>query len=129
MRNERVVEVAVPDRALRAGHACRSDGPGDWLASASGEVSRELGAGSASGASDAPLHAFLTAKDVMARYGWGRTKGYQMLRSRGFPRPVGRDRYRLDSIMAWEDAQIKDVVITVPSLPPRKRKGSNAMTT
>jgi hypothetical protein len=32
-----------------------------------------------------PRHVFLTAKEVIVRYGWGRTYGYQMLKSTGFP--------------------------------------------
>lgn len=78
-----------------------------------------------------PRHMFLTAKEVIARYGWGRTKGYQMLRQRGFPRPVGRDRYRLDALMAWEDRQLTqdeppgteagDSGTLALAFPPRKR--------
>ena len=29
-----------------------------------------------------PRHVFLDAHDVMARYGWGKTKGYQNLKDR-----------------------------------------------
>ena len=36
----------------------------------------------------------------------GRTKGYRMLRSDGFPRPIGGDRYRLDTLVAWENSQL-----------------------
>lgn len=70
-----------------------------------------------------PASAFLTAIEVIARYGWGRTKGYRMLRSEGFPRPIGGDRYRLDTLIAWENAQLVAARPTkpVPSLPPRKR--------
>lgn len=78
-----------------------------------------------------PRHTFLTAKEVIARYGWGRTKGYQMLRQRGFPRSVGRDRYRLDALMAWEDRQlaqdeppvaaVADAGTLAFAFPPRKR--------
>ncbi len=53
-----------------------------------------------------PRHTFLTAREVIARYGWGRTKGYQVLRRRDFPQPVAGDRYRLDTLMAWEDSQL-----------------------
>ena len=74
-----------------------------------------------------PLHNFLTAQDVIARYGWGRTKGYQMLRSRGFPRPIGRDRYRLDSLIVWEDAQISEARPAPPSLPARKRRSATGV--
>lgn len=50
-----------------------------------------------------PRHTFLTSQEVLDRYRWKRTKGYEMLRSPGFPRPVA-NRYRLDSLLAWEDA-------------------------
>lgn len=79
------------------------------------------------GAASDPLHMFLTAQQVIARYGWGRTKGYQMLRSRGFPRPVGRDRYRLDSLLVWESAQISEAKPALPSLPPRKRRSGTGL--
>lgn len=70
-----------------------------------------------------PASAFLTALEVIARYGWGRTKGYRMLRSEGFPRPIGGDRYRLDTLIAWENAQLAAArpAKPAPSLPPRKR--------
>ena len=70
-----------------------------------------------------PASAFLTALEVIARYGWGRTKGYRMLRSDSFPRPIGGDRYRLDTLIAWENAQLAAARPSkpVPSLPPRKR--------
>lgn len=70
-----------------------------------------------------PASAFLTALEVIARYGWGRTKGYRMLRSEEFPRPIGGDRYRLDTLIAWENAQLVAArpAKPVPSLPPRKR--------
>lgn len=36
-----------------------------------------------------PRHVFLDAHDVMARYGWGKTKGYQNLKDRSLvPAPV-----------------------------------------
>ncbi len=70
-----------------------------------------------------PASAFLTALEVIARYGWGRTKGYRMLHSEGFPRPIGGDRYRLDTLVAWENTQLVAArpAKPVPSLPPRKR--------
>jgi hypothetical protein len=49
-----------------------------------------------------PRHTFLSSKEVIARFGWGRTYGYQMLKATGFPAAIG-GRYRLDTLMAWED--------------------------
>lgn len=49
-----------------------------------------------------PRHVFLTAAQVIARYGWGRTKGYLKLKEPGFPRPVGGV-WRLDTLMAYEE--------------------------
>jgi hypothetical protein len=82
-----------------------------------------------------PRHVFLTPTEVMARYRWGRTKGYEVMRRRpdGFPRPVG-GRYRLDSLLGWEDDQLglvsdglADPDNSVRSLlPPRKRPGRKA---
>ena len=71
-----------------------------------------------------PRHVFLTAREVIARYGWGRTKGYEVLRSDGFPRPLLGDRYRLDTLMAWEDSQLCIAARNgddPPQFPPRKR--------
>lgn len=48
-----------------------------------------------------PQHTFLCSDEVFLRYRWKRTKGYQMLMSPGFPRPIG-GRYRLDTLIAWE---------------------------
>lgn len=56
-----------------------------------------------------PRHVFLNARDVMRRYGWGKTKGYQNLKDRDLvPPPVMThpDRWRLDQLMAWEDQRI-----------------------
>lgn len=58
----------------------------------------------------APAHTFLAAKEVIARYGWGRTKGYQVLAGPGFPRPIA-GRYRLDTLIAWEEAQLAAEVV------------------
>lgn len=57
-----------------------------------------------------PRHVFLDARDVMARYGWGKTKGYQNLKDRDLlPPPVMThpDRWRLDQLLAWEDHRIE----------------------
>jgi hypothetical protein len=71
-------------------------------------------------------HIFLTAKEVIARYGWGRTKGYRVLHSEGFPRPIGGDRYRLDTLIDWEQHQLREPnrPTAAPSLPARKRMKS-----
>jgi predicted DNA-binding transcriptional regulator AlpA len=72
---------------------------------------------------------FLTAAQVITRYGWGRTKGYRVLRSAGFPRPIAGDRYRLDTLIAWEDAQVASPQQprAVRALPPRKRATSRSV--
>lgn len=74
----------------------------------------------------APEYTFLTAQQVTARYGWGQTKGYRMLRSEGFPRPIGGDRYRLDGLMDWESHQQAAFAPLAlgPALPPRKRRSA-----
>lgn len=57
-----------------------------------------------------PRHVFLDAHDVMARYGWGRTKGYQNLKDRSLvPPPVMThpDRWRLDQLLAWEEKRME----------------------
>jgi len=70
-----------------------------------------------------PSSVFLTALEVIDRYGWGRTKGYGLMRSDDFPRPIGGDRYRLDTLIAWENAQLSATRPTkpTPTLPARKR--------
>jgi hypothetical protein len=82
-----------------------------------------------------PRHVFLTPVEVMARYRWGRTKGYEVMRGRpnGFPRAIG-GRYRLDSLLGWEDHQLGlaaegqsvSASVVLPLLPPRKRHGRKA---
>lgn len=55
---------------------------------------------------DDPRHVFLHASDVIRRYDWGKTKGYQNLRDRSLvPAPVMThpDRWRLDQLLAWEE--------------------------
>ena len=57
-----------------------------------------------------PRHVFLDAHDVMARYGWGKTKGYQNLKDRSLvPAPVitHPDRWRLDQLLAWEEKRME----------------------
>jgi hypothetical protein len=80
-----------------------------------------------------PRHVFLDARDVMARYGWGKTKGYQNLKDRDLvPPPVMThpDRWRLDQLVDWEDQRIASAAIAAISqsspelldlLPPAKR--------
>ena len=51
-------------------------------------------------------HTFLTSKEVVARYRWGRTKGYQVLRSDDFPCAIA-GAYRLDTLIAWEELQLR----------------------
>lgn len=56
-----------------------------------------------------PRHVFLSAREVMARYRWAKTKGYQNLKNRDLvPAPVMSqpDRWRLDQLLAWEDRRI-----------------------
>jgi hypothetical protein len=49
-----------------------------------------------------PRHTFLKPQEVIARYRWGRTRGYLELKKPTFPRPIG-GQYRLDTLMAWEE--------------------------
>jgi hypothetical protein len=58
---------------------------------------------------DDPRHVFLSASEVMARYSWGKTKGYQNLKDRELvPPPVMThpDRWRLDQLLAWEEKRM-----------------------
>jgi hypothetical protein len=58
---------------------------------------------------DDPRHVFLSATEVMARYGWGKTRGYQNLKDRELvPAPVMThpDRWRLDQLLAWEEKRM-----------------------
>lgn len=74
------------------------------LSDGSGAVLPE-GASQAGGEVD-PRHVFLSAREVMARYRWSKTKGYQNLKKRELvPPPVVQnpDRWRLDQLLAWED--------------------------
>lgn len=67
-----------------------------------------------------PRHVFLDARDVMARYGWGKTKGYQNLKDRDLvPPPVMThpDRWRLDQLLAWEDRRIASAETTAQRAP------------
>ncbi|WP_067435852.1 hypothetical protein [Nocardioides jensenii] len=56
-----------------------------------------------------PRHVFLHASDVIRRYDWGKTKGYQNLKDRSLvPAPVMThpDRWRLDQLLAWEERRM-----------------------
>lgn len=64
----------------------------------------------------APRHTFLSSKEVIARFGWGRTYGYQMLKSPGFPAAIG-GRYRLDTLMAWEERVLAGELSGRPATP------------
>jgi hypothetical protein len=80
-----------------------------------------------------PRHVFLDCRDVIARYGWGRSKGYQNLKDRDLiPPPLMShpDRWRLDQLLSWEDRRIEAAVadltrqpaqILEDLLPPPKR--------
>jgi len=90
---------------------------------------------------DDPRHVFLSASEVMARYGWGKTKGYQNLKDREMvPPPVMThpDRWRLDQLLAREEKRIalaeaalealltpeREEVSVIDLLPQPKRRRS-----
>lgn len=77
---------------------------------------------------DDPRHVFLTASEVMARYGWGKTKGYQNLKDRELvPPPVMThpDRWRLDQLLAWEEQRMSlaDASLEALVAPDREQPG------
>ena len=52
---------------------------------------------------------FLDATDVMHRYAWGKTKGYQNLKDRELVPPpvmIHPDRWRLDQLLTWEEKRM-----------------------
>lgn len=58
---------------------------------------------------DDPRHVFLSAGEVIARYGWGKTKGYQNLKDRTLippPLMTHPDRWRLDQLLVWEEKRM-----------------------
>lgn len=58
---------------------------------------------------DDPRNVFLDANDVMRRYSWGKTKGYQNLKDRDLVSPpvmTHPDRWRLDQLMTWEERRM-----------------------
>ena len=66
-----------------------------------------------------PRHVFLHASDVLRRYGWGKTKGYQNLKDRDLvPPPVMTrpDRWRLDQLLAWEERRMAMAEATLRTL-------------
>lgn len=72
-----------------------------------------------------PRHVFLDATAVMARYGWGKTKGYQNLKDRDLiPAPVmvHPDRWRLDQLLAWEERRIALAEAAALALVEPRRK-------
>jgi|GEM_PF-5034206 len=77
-----------------------------------------------------PRDVFLSRTDVISRYGWGRTKGYQMLHSPGFPGDCG-GRWSLMALLAWEEMSSAPLpstaipVITFPT-PQRNRKEASS---
>lgn len=86
-----------------------------------------------------PRHVFLDATAVMARYGWGKTKGNQNLKDRDLVPPpvmIHPDRWRLDQLMVWENRRIAAAEVLVApasgkplavSLPPAKRTRLESM--
>jgi hypothetical protein len=76
-----------------------------------------------------PRHTFLSAREVFDRYGWGKTQGYVHIKTPGFPRPVLGGKYRLDTLLTWEDTQVQPIAepadapspATEPAGPPAKR--------
>lgn len=73
---------------------------------------------------DDPRHVFLTAREVMARYGWGKTRGYQSLKDpKVVPPPVMThpDRWRLDQLLAWEERRMALAEAALGALEPPSR--------
>ena len=71
-----------------------------------------------------PRHVFLDATAVMARYGWGKTKGYQNLKDRDLVPPpvmVHPDRWRLDQLLSWEERRIALAEAATPALVEPRR--------
>ena len=74
---------------------------------------------------DDPRHVFLHASDVIRRYDWGKTKGYQNLKDRSLvPPPVMThpDRWRLDQLLAWEEKRMALAEAALESLVAPKRE-------
>lgn len=74
---------------------------------------------------DDPRHVFLHASDVIRRYDWGKTKGYQNLKDRALaPAPVMThpDRWRLDQLLAWEEKRMALAEVALEALVAPNRK-------
>lgn len=74
---------------------------------------------------------FLSARQVFTRYGWGKSKGYEMLKADGFPNSIG-GRYRLDSLIGWEEDLLggtSQISAPVHPEPGPDRPGRAALTT
>jgi hypothetical protein len=52
-----------------------------------------------------PEHTFLTTSQVFQRYRWGRTRGYEIISSTGFPPRIGGS-FRLDTLLDWEEREL-----------------------
>jgi len=52
-----------------------------------------------------PEHTFLSRRDVIRRYGWVKTKGYQTMAAPDFPTAISGV-YRLDTLIGWENKQV-----------------------
>ena len=79
---------------------------------------------------DDPRHVFLSASEVMARYSWGKTKGYQNLKDRELvPAPVMThpDRWRLDQLIAWEERRMALAEAELDALVVPGREKVNVM--
>lgn len=73
-----------------------------------------------------PRHVLLDAREVMRRYGWGKTKGYHNLKDRDLvQRPVMThpDRWRLDQLLAWDDRRITAAESDLRAVPGPPRPG------
>ena len=82
---------------------------------------RGIAAGIEAFTSLVPRHVFLDAHQVMHRYGWGKTRGYQNLKDRSLvppPAVTHPNRWRLDQLLAWEDRRMAAAEI---DLVPRRR--------
>lgn len=77
---------------------------------------------------DDPRNVFLHAGDVIRRYDWGKTKGYQNLKDRSLvPPPVMThpDRWRLDQLLVWEERRMALAEPALDALVADERKEAN----